>query len=72
MTSKLFSMKQISTFMTPQEFLLRFREAFGATPPLPIAVWYGDAPVNADSRVPRCMVGAIRKVCEGNSLTLTS
>ncbi len=72
MTSKLFSMKQINTFMTPQEFLSRFREAFGATPPLPIAVWYGDAPVNADSRVPRCMVGAIRKVCEGKSLTLTS
>lgn len=58
--------------MTPQEFVLRFREAFGEAAPLPIAFWYGDVAVNAESRVPRCMIGAIRKVCEGNSLTLTA
>lgn len=58
--------------MTPQEFVLRFREAFGEAALLPIALWYGDAAVNAESRVPRCMIGAIRKVCEGNSLTLTA
>lgn len=58
--------------MTPQEFVLRFREAFGEAAPLPIAFWYGDVAVNAESRVPRCMIGAIRKVCEGNPLTLTA
>lgn len=58
--------------MTPQEFVLRFREAFGEAAPLPIAFWYGDVAVNAESRVPRCMIGAIRKVCEGNQLTLTA
>ena len=58
--------------MTPQEFILRFREAFGEAAPLPIAFWYGDVAVNAESRVPRCMIGAIRKVCKGNPLTLTA
>lgn len=58
--------------MRPQEFVLRFRETFGETAPLPIAFWYGDVAVNAESRVPRCMIGAIRKVCEGNPLTLTA
>ena len=58
--------------MTPQEFVLRFREAFGEAAPLPIAFGYGDAAVNTESRVPRCMIGAIRKVCEGNPLTLTA
>lgn len=58
--------------MTPQEFVLRFREAFGEAAPLPVAFWYGDVAVNAESRVPRCMIGAIRKVCEGNPLTLTA
>ena len=58
--------------MTPQEFVLRFREAFGEAAPLPIAFWYGDVAVNTESRVPRCMIGAIRKVCEGNPLTLTA
>lgn len=58
--------------MTPQEFILKFREAFGEAAPLPIAFWYGDTAVNAESRVPRCMIGAIRKVCDGNALTLTA
>ncbi len=58
--------------MTPQEFIVKFREAFGKAAPLPIAFWYGDTAVNAESRVPRCMIGAIRKVCEGNALTLTA
>lgn len=57
--------------MTPQEFILKFREAFGEAAPLPIAFWYGDDAVNPESRVPRCMIGAIRKVCDGNPLTLT-
>lgn len=58
--------------MTPQEFILKFHEAFGEAAPLPIAFWYGDTAVNAESRVPRCMIGAIRKVCDGNALTLTA
>lgn len=58
--------------MTPQEFIVRFREAFGEAAPLPIALWYDDTAVNAESRVPRCMIGAIRKVCDGNALTLTT
>ena len=58
--------------MTPHEFIEKFREAFGEAAPLPIALWYSDTAVNAESRVPRCMIGAIRKVCEGGALTLTS
>lgn len=58
--------------MTPQGFVCKFREAFGEVAPLPIAFWYGDTAVNPESRVPRCMVGAIRKVCEGNALSLTA
>ena len=58
--------------MTPQEFILKFREVFGEAAPLPIAFWYGDTAANPESRVPRCMIGAIRKVCNGNKLTLTS
>ena len=37
--------------MTPQEFILKFREAFGEVAPLPIAFWYGDTAVNPESRV---------------------
>ena len=58
--------------MTPQQFIEKFREAFGEAAPMPIAFWYGNTAVNPESRVPRCMIGAIRKVCEGNALTLTS
>lgn len=58
--------------MTPQEFIEKFREAFGEAAPLPIALWYDDMAVNPESRVPRCMVGAIRKVCEGEALTLSA
>lgn len=58
--------------MTPQQFVLKFREAFGNVASMPIAFWYGDNAVNPESRVPRCMIGAIRKVCDGNPLTLTA
>ena len=58
--------------MTPQEFILKFREAFGEAAPLPIAFWYDNKAVNAESREPRSMIGAIRKVCNGSTLTLTS
>ena len=52
--------------MTPQQFIEKFREAFGEAVPMPIAFWYGDTAVNPESRVTRCMIGAIRKVCDGN------
>lgn len=58
--------------MNPTQFVEQFREAFGEAVPLPIAVWYGDEAVVTDCRVPRCMVGAIRKVCQGERLTLTA
>ncbi|MBE6201925.1 MAG: hypothetical protein E7134_07090 [Rikenellaceae bacterium] len=58
--------------MTPQQFTRKFREAFGEAAPMPIAFWYGNTAVNPESRVPRCMIGAIRKVCDGNPLTLTN
>lgn len=57
--------------MTPQHFIKRFREAFGEAAPIPIAIWYDDTAVATECRVPRCMIGAIRKVCDGNALTLT-
>lgn len=58
--------------MTPQQFIERFRAAFGEAAPLPIAIWYGDTAVATECRVPRCMIGAIRKVCNGEPLTLTA
>lgn len=58
--------------MNPTQFVEQFREAFGEAAPLPIAVWYSDEAVATDCRVPRCMVGAIRKVCQGERLTLTA
>ena len=58
--------------MTPQQFIEKFREAFGEAAPMPITFWYGDTAINPESRVPRCMIGAIRKVCDGNPLTLTA
>ena len=58
--------------MTPKEFVAKFREAFGDVAPMPIAFWYGAEAVNPESRVPRCMIGAIRKVCNGSPLTLTT
>ena len=58
--------------MTPLQFIEKFREAFGEAAPMPIAFWYGTTAVHPESRVPRCMIGAIRKVCGGTPLTLTT
>lgn len=57
--------------MTPQQFIELFREAFGEAAPTPIALWYDDTAVATGCRVPRCIIGAIRKVSGGESLTLT-
>lgn len=55
---------------TIQDFLISFREAFGQAAPLPIAFGYSDVPAAEVGNVPRCMIGAISKVREGESLTL--
>ncbi len=53
-----------------QKFLQRYREAFGDGVPLPVAFGYSDTPVEEIRKIPRCMIGAIRKVCDGQALTL--
>lgn len=58
--------------MNPQQFVEQFRAAFGEAAPLPVAVWYDHEPVADGCRVPRCMIGAIRQVCDGQPLTLTA
>ena len=57
--------------MNIQEFIIRYREAFGEGAPLPIAFGYSDKAVAEVRKIPRCMVGAIRKVCDGEPLTLS-
>ena len=53
-----------------QRFVTMYREAFGEAAPLPIAFGYGDTPAAAVGTVPRCMIGAIRRVCGGEPLAL--
>lgn len=55
-----------------QMFLQKFKEAFGNTVPLPVAFGYSQTPATEIRKVPRCMVGAIRKVCNGEPLTLSA
>ena len=54
-----------------QTFLLKYKEAFGDTAPLPIAFGYSDVPAAEVKKIPRCVIGSIRKVCNGESLTLS-
>lgn len=55
-----------------QKFTTLFHEAFGEKTPLPIAFGYsGKAAANV-KQIPRCMIGAIRKVCGGEPLTLSA
>lgn len=51
-------------------FLQKYKEAFGDAAPLPVAFGYSHTPATEVKRIPRCMIGAIRKVCDGNALTL--
>lgn len=46
-----------------QTFLQKYREAFGDVALLPIAFGYGHTPVAEIRKIPRCMIGAIRRVC---------
>jgi len=56
--------------MTIQEFIIKFREAFGEAAPLPVSLAYGATPAAEVKSVPKCMIGAVSKVRYGDSLTL--
>lgn len=58
--------------MTIKDFVTKFREAFGEGTPLPVAFGYSHKAAAEARRIPRCMIGAIRKVCDGEPLTLTT
>lgn len=55
-----------------QTFLQKYKEAFGNSVPLPIAFGYSHVPAIEVKKIPRCMIGAIRKVCNGEALTLSA
>lgn len=57
--------------MDIRDFIERFREAFGENAPLPIAICYSDNPAAEIKHIPKCMIGSISKVREGNPLTLS-
>lgn len=58
--------------MDIKEFVKRYKDAVGETVPLPIAFGYSNQPVSGIKKVPKCMIGAISKVRNGESLTLCS
>ena len=58
--------------MTISEFIESYREAFGDTAPLPITLAYNIAPATEIQSVPKCMIGAISKVRNGEALTLSA
>lgn len=53
-----------------QKFIESYIKAFGTATPLPVAFGYSDKACSGIGKMPHCMVGAIRKVCEGEPLTL--
>ncbi len=58
--------------MTTQTFIQRYREAFGEQVALPIAFAYSQQALVPECKVPRCMIGAIAKVRNGQPLTLSA
>ena len=58
--------------MNIQEFICKYQEAFGKNTPLPIAFGYHHKAAEEVKKIPRCMIGAIRKVCDGKPLTLSA
>lgn len=56
--------------MEVQEFVNKYIEAVGESAPLPIAFGYSNKPATEIKSVPKCMIGAISKVRNGESLTL--
>ena len=57
--------------MTIQEFIAKYKAAFSENAPLPIAFGYSDKAATEVRKIPRCMIGAIRKVGDGEPLTLS-
>ena len=56
--------------MTIQEFIIKFRDAFGDAAPLPVSFAYSITPATDIKSVPKCMIGAVSKVqfiCEKNA-----
>ena len=58
--------------MTINEFLSLYKQAFGEDAPLPVAFGYSNTAVTDVKKIPRCMIGAIRKVCDGGALMLSA
>ena len=58
--------------MEIREFVALYQKAFGIGVPLPVAFGYSDTPATDVVKIPRCMVGAIRRVCDGEPLTLSA
>lgn len=52
------------------EFIERFKKAFGDAAPMPIALGYSARPAAEVKSVPRCIIGSISKVRDGEPLTL--
>lgn len=57
--------------MTVNEFIERYREAFGDAAPMPIVFGYSDKAVSEIKKVPKCMIGTISNVRHGEPLTLS-
>ena len=58
--------------MNIQQFIEKYRLAFGENAPLPMAFGYSDTPVSEIKTVPKCLVGSISNVRHGDSLTLSA
>ena len=58
--------------MTIHEFIAKYREAFSDGAPLPVTFGYSDKAATEVRKIPRCMVGSIRRVCDGQPLTLSA
>lgn len=55
-----------------KEFICKYKEAMGDAAPMPISFGLSDKAAAEVRKIPRCMVGAIRKVCDGETLTLSA
>ena len=56
--------------MTPQEFVIAFKEAFSEETQLPIAFGYSDEPLTEPKEGLRCIMGLFPKVRKGEPVTL--
>lgn len=58
--------------MDIREFTQTYREAFGEAAPLPVAFGYSNIAAEEVRNVPRCIIGAISQVRNGQPLTLAA